>query len=102
MRQETPFIISISPVLNLIFGRGYNIPHSEWRGIGRILYGILLDSVLIKAGQTEYIKAMQSFPFLPHWPRIQSLSHLFSWSLSETGRGILLIPLILKCFGRSA
>jgi len=101
IQQAAPPIAELAPALDLILGRAYDPPHSEWRGIGRVIYGILLQNILTTAGQQEYIKAMQTMPFPGGWPRIQSPLHLFSWSLSETGRAVILIPLILRCYGKN-
>ena len=101
MRQEPPPILPIAPCLDLILGRGYDAPHSEWRGIGRALFGLLFNTILTQGGCNAFIKAMQVFPFPVGWPRIQSPLHLFSWSLSETGRALMILPMILRCRGRN-
>ncbi|RDW84612.1 hypothetical protein BP6252_02202 [Coleophoma cylindrospora] len=100
MREEAPAIAKISPALDLILGRGYDAPHSEWRGIGRVIIGFLFNEILTKTGQIKFTKALQQIPFPANWPRIQSPFHLFSWSLSETGRVLVLIPLILRCYSK--
>jgi hypothetical protein len=85
MRTEQSPIVELGPTLDLIYGRGYDAPHSEWRGIGRILQGLLFGAILTKAGSAAYLKAFQSFPFPPGWPRIQS-PVMYIWSLTEAGR----------------
>ena len=90
-------ITSLAPALDIILSRAYDAPHSEWRGLGRILQNFLLTAILSKKGSTAYLKAFQSFPFPPGWPRIQSPnSYIYSWSLSEAGRATVLTPLILR------
>jgi hypothetical protein len=101
MRDEVPDILPLAPALDLILGRGYDAPHSEWRGIGRVVFGLLLNNILTHNGRLEFVRAMQSFPFPHQWPRIQSPLHLFSWSLSETGRALVLLPLILRCCSKA-
>ena len=77
MRNELSLILLIAPALDLILGRGYNASHLEWRGIGRIVIGILFYNILTKAGQGFFITVMQTFLFPPGWPRIQSSLYLF-------------------------
>jgi hypothetical protein len=101
MREDPPPIAHIAPCLDLILGRGYDAPHSEWRGIGYAIFGVLFNTILTKGGCNAFIKAMQLFPFPNGWPRIQSPFYLFSWSLSETGRALIILPLILHCYGRN-
>jgi hypothetical protein len=70
MKSEAPPITSIAPTLDLILGRGYDAPYSKWRGIGRILLGLLFNNILTKHGRDSFIKAFQDYPFPPGWPRI--------------------------------
>lgn len=97
IRMESPAVAKLAPALDLIQSRAYDAPHSEWRGLGRILQGFLMTSILSKRGATAYFKAFQHFPFPPGWKRIQSPAfYIWSWSLSEAGRATLLTPLILR------
>ena len=97
IRMEPPAIAKLTPTLDLIQSRAYDAPHSEWRGLGRILQGFLMTSILSKRGATAYLKAFQHFPFPAGWKRIQSPAiYIWSWSLSEAGRATLLTPLILR------
>jgi len=100
LRPEPPAVAKIAPSLDLILGRGYDTPHSEWRGIGRVLYTLLFQHILTKACGIAFITAFQAFPFPYDWPRIQSPIHLFSWSLSETGRAMIVLSLLLRSCGR--
>ena len=98
IRVEPSAITKLVPALDLIQSRAYDAPHSEWRGLGRILQGFLMTSILSKRGASAYLKAFQKFRFPPGWKRIQSPAfYIWSWSLSEAGRAALLTPLILRC-----
>ena len=100
MRLHPPPISQIAPALDLILSRAYDAPHSEWRGLGRILQRLLFSSIFTKGGRS-YLKAFQPFQYSPEWLRIQSLAfYIWSWSLSETGRAIILTPLILRSHSR--
>jgi hypothetical protein len=77
MREEALAIEAIAPTLDLILGRGYDAPHSEWRGIGRILLSVLFNNILTKRSRESFIKRFQDYPFPAGWPRIQSPLHLF-------------------------
>jgi hypothetical protein len=65
MRLEPSPIIQLAPTLDLIHGRGFDAPHSEWRELGRVLQGLLFSSILTKAGCSAYPKAFQIFQFPP-------------------------------------
>jgi len=87
--------------LDLVLSRPYDVPHSEWRGLGRVLQGLLIQEVLTAAGREAYLRHFQSFHFPPGWGRIQSpLLYIWSWSLTEAGRATLLTPLVLRCHSR--
>jgi hypothetical protein len=95
LREDPPTIAAIALTLDLILSRGYDVPYSKWRGIGRVLLSILFNNIFTKRGRDSFIKRFQDYPFLIGWLRIQSLLHLFSWSLLETGRVMIIIPLLL-------
>ena len=101
MRPEESPYVDLCPSLDLIRSRPLDAPHSEWRGLGRILQALLIQEVLTKAGASAYLQAFQKFPFRHNWPRIQSPLYIWSWSLSEAGRATLLTPLILRCKSRT-
>ena len=97
IKIESSPMTRLAPSLDLVLSRPYDSPHSEWRGISRIMHSFLLSSVLSKKGSSLYLKAFQTFRYPPGWPHIQSpISHIWSWSLSEAGRASLLMPLILR------
>ena len=97
IRLETPPIMRLAPALDLIQSRAYDAPHSEWRGLGRVLQGFLMTKILTKRGSIAYLKMFQEFQFPPGWKRIQSPAYyIWSWSLSEAGKATLLTPLILR------
>jgi hypothetical protein len=103
MRSEESTYVQLAPYLDLILSRPWDAPHSEWRGLGRVLQALLFQEVLTKAGAMAYLQVMQSFPFPPKWPRIQSpLLYMWSWSISEAGRATILAPLILRCKSQSS
>ena len=102
MRPEESPYVDLCPSLDLIRSRPLDAPHSEWRGLGRILQALLIQEILTKAGASAYLQAFQKFPFRHNWPRIQSPLYIWSWSLSEAGRATLLTPLILRCKSRTA
>jgi hypothetical protein len=89
---------SLTPALDLILGRPYDIPHSEWKGLGGILHDLLFECILTPRGQSAYQLAFQHFVGPVGWPHIQSPStHRGSWSLSEVSRAMILTPLTLRC-----
>jgi hypothetical protein len=92
---------ALAPALDLILSRTYDIPHSEWKGLGKNLHKLLLDSILTPSGVSGYTSAFLHFPVPAHWPRIQNpKTHFRSWSLSEHGRAIIVTPLILRCHAK--
>ena len=101
MRAEVPAMVQLSPTLDLIMSRAYDAPHSEWRGLGRIIQSLLFSSILSKEGAKQYLHAFQRFPYPPGWSKIQSPAYyIWSWSLSEAGKATILIPLILRSCGK--
>ena len=97
IRLESPPVAKLCPALDLIQARAYDAPHSEWRGLGRILQSYLMTNILSKRGGTMYLRAFQNYRFPPGWQRIQSpVFYIWSWSLSEAGKATLLAPLILR------
>jgi hypothetical protein len=98
LQLEPSPLETLTPALNLILNRSYDIPHSEWKGLGRLLQDLLMDMILTPRGQREYSFLFQQFTRPAGWPRIQSpKNHRGSWSLSEHGRSIVLTPLVLRC-----
>lgn len=96
--RETPSPLrNLVPSLDLTLACAYDIPHSEWKGLGERLQDMLCRDMLRGNAVHLYYRAFQSFVPPVKWPRIQSPQHRFSWSLSENGRAILLTPLILRC-----
>ena len=76
----------LCPALDLILSRPYDIPHSEWKGLGKNLQELLMESILTPLGLSSYMSAFQHFPVPDDWPQIQNpRTHLGSWSLSEHG-----------------
>jgi hypothetical protein len=88
----------LTPALDLVLAQTYDIPHSEWKGLGKIMHQLLNKSILTGSGLTRYVAAFQRFVPPVDWPHIQSpRSHIKSWSMSECGRALMLVPLILRC-----
>ncbi|KAL9030964.1 MAG: hypothetical protein Q9196_000960 [Gyalolechia fulgens] len=103
IRKDSPALTKMTPALDLILSRTIDVPHSEWRGIGRILQGLLFSAILTKKGGDAYLKSFQSFQYPASWPRIQSPAYyVWSWSLSESGRATILTPLILRAHAHSS
>jgi hypothetical protein len=89
---------TLTPALDLILSLPYDIPHSEWKGVGGLLHDLLFDGILAPRGQSAYTLAFQHFVNPVGWPHIQSPStHRGSWSLSEVSRAMILTPLTLRC-----
>lgn len=98
MRASESPMVKLGPALDLILTRTYDIPHSEWKGLGRLMQELLIDTLLTKRGVQQYLRVFQSFPTPKPWPRIQSPArYIQSWSLSEAGRATIITPLILRC-----
>ena len=101
MRLNPSPIVELAPALDLVLSRPYDTPHSEWRGLGRLLQSLLFEAILTKNGGLAYLKAFQGYLFPPGWARIQSpMYYIWSWSLSEAGRASILLPLILRSHAR--
>lgn len=95
-------IMRLAPALDLIMGLGVDSSRSEWRGLGTIIHTVLFCSILSKQGREAYNCAFQNFPFPSTWRRIQSPAHhIKSWSSSEAGCAMIIIPLILRAHGRT-
>ena len=95
-KQASP-LEELVPSLDVTLGCAYDIPHSEWKGLGLNLQKVLCECILNAYGLQSYYTAFQKFVIPVQWARIQSPQHQRSWSLSENGRAILLTPLILRC-----
>ena len=97
MKKQEAAVVVLAPSLDLIQARPYDAPHSEWRGLGRVLQGLLFSTILTKRGCSSYLRHFQKFRYPQHWPRMQSPAfYIWSWSLSEAGRATILCPLILR------
>lgn len=97
IKPEKPPIGRLAPASDIILSRAYDAPHSEWRGLGRIIHSLLMTTILSKHGAKAYLKSFQNIRYPPGWPHIQSAAYyMWSWSLSETGRAGLLLPLIFR------
>lgn len=97
LRASQSPLQALAPALDLTVTCAYDIPHSEWKGLGQTLQKLLCEGILTSQGLQSYYRAFQAFVPPIQWPRIQSPQHQRSWSLSENGRAILLVPLILRC-----
>lgn len=54
----------ISPISNLIVTRPRDLAYSEYSGLSRMLYSLLIKGVLLLAIAKEYIVLLRTFPFL--------------------------------------
>lgn len=97
LREMPSPLEHLVPSVDLTLACAYDIPHSEWKGLGERLQDMLCRDMLTTNATQSYFDAFQAFVPPVNWPRIQSPQHRFSWSLSENGRAILLTPLILRC-----
>jgi hypothetical protein len=91
LQLKAPCIMTLAPTLDLVRGLGIGTPHSEWRGIGRAIQGVLFSSILTKNGSKQYVRAFQRYRSPLGWPKIQSPIHyMWSWSLRKPGAPRLL------------
>jgi hypothetical protein len=102
MNPKASPIARIAPTLDIILSIGLDEPHVLWRGIGRLLYILVITHVLDGLGRVHFIREFQRFRFPPGWQRIQSPLHQKKWTLSESGRAAIVLPLVLRCFGDEA
>ena len=88
MQPDPPAVSNLAPALDIIRSRPYDVPHSEWTGLGRIMQVFLMNKILTTRGGAAYVQAFQTFPFPPGWARIQSPSAAKfrgdSWTLFST------------------
>ena len=98
LQPEPSYLQFLTPALDLVLSRAFDIPHSEWKGLGRVMQDLLFEVILTPTGQREYASAFRQFTTPQHWPRIQNpKTHRGSWSLSELGLAVILTPLVLRC-----
>ena len=98
LNVEEPALFRLISALDIILTRPSDPAHSEYAGLCKQLYHLLLETILTVAGATAYVTALRSWPFAPGFARIQSpLHHLKSYSLSEHARWIVIIPALLLC-----
>jgi hypothetical protein len=102
MSPKASPIARIAPTLDIILSIGLDEPHVLWRGIGRLLYILVITHVLDGLGRVHFIREFQRFRFPPGWQRIQSPLHQKKWTLSESGRAAIVLPLVLRCCGDEA
>ena len=60
------------PALDLVLSRSCDIPHSEWKGLSRILQDLLFDVILTPRGRAGYESAFRTFIYPSSWPCIQN------------------------------
>ena len=95
---EPSVLEHLTPALDLVLSRSCDIPHSEWKGLSRILQDLLFDVILTPRGRTGYESAFRTFIYPSSWPCIQNPeSHRGSWSLTENGLALILTSLVLRC-----
>ncbi|PWY81995.1 hypothetical protein BO70DRAFT_44128 [Aspergillus heteromorphus CBS 117.55] len=98
--QSVPSPIErIMPTLDIVLGRPYDVPHSDWKGIG---YRLLeyIQKILVPSGVSNFATALQKVVRPAQWPHFPPLKHLKTWTLSDLGRGIILLPIILRVCAR--
>ena len=96
---ETPPLISVSPVLDIILSRPSDPAHSEYGGIIKQLHLLLMGAILTPEAQKSYSEELQAFKFPPGWGKLQSpVHHLGSYGLQEHARWSIIIPALLHCW----
>ena len=101
LQPEPCYLQTLTPALDLVLSRAFDTPHSEWKGLGRLLQDLLFEVILTPSAQRKYSSAFRKFLTPSHWPRIQNpKTHRGSWSLSELGLAVILTPLVLRCNAR--
>ncbi|PYH93074.1 hypothetical protein BO71DRAFT_286188, partial [Aspergillus ellipticus CBS 707.79] len=58
MQPDQSSLEQVTPTLDLVLGRPYDLPHSDWQGIGARLQKAILR-ILTPNGRIKYIKAIQ-------------------------------------------
>ena len=50
LQPEPSCLQSLIPALDLTMSRAYDVPHSEWKGLGRLMHDILIEVILKPMG----------------------------------------------------
>lgn len=65
-KQASP-LEELVPSLDVTLGCAYDIPHSEWKGLGQNLQKLLCESILNTHGLQSYYTAFQKFILPVQW-----------------------------------
>jgi hypothetical protein len=94
-----PVLQTITPALDLVLSRPFDLAHSEYQGLSQLMHELLKDTILTAKGLEEYYVTLRQHPFPPGWARLQSPIHyLGSYSLAEHARWSIIIPGLLRCW----
>ena len=97
-----PALFKMTPALDIILTRPADPAHSEYAGMCKHMHTLLMETMLTTAGAHRYATVLRSWPFAPGFGRLQSpIHHLKSYSLSEHGKWIIVIPGLLRCWLRA-
>jgi hypothetical protein len=61
LQPEPSYLQFLTPALDLVLSRAFDIPHSEWKGLGRVMQDLLFEVILTPTGQREYASAFRQF-----------------------------------------
>ena len=93
-----PALFKITPALDIILTRPADPAYSEYAGMCKHMHTLLMETILTTAGAQKYATVLRSWPFAPGFGQLQSqIHHLNSYSLSEHGKWIIVIPGLLRC-----
>ncbi|KAI1356515.1 hypothetical protein F5Y01DRAFT_267611 [Xylaria sp. FL0043] len=104
--NETLFstLRTLFPALDIIRSRPIDAAHSEYSGISKYLHRLIFQeatSLLTRAAGQQASEVFHYFPVPPGWPRFQSpRTHLDSYLMQEYARGIIILPVFLRCWLR--
>ncbi|KAI1819025.1 hypothetical protein F4861DRAFT_534789 [Xylaria intraflava] len=95
---------SLFPALDIIRSRPIDAAHSEYAGMSKYLHKLIFQeatSLLTRAAIQQAAEVFHHFPTPPGWPHFQSpRTHLDSYSIQDYARGIIVLPIFLRCWLR--
>ncbi|KAI1430453.1 hypothetical protein GGR50DRAFT_690442 [Xylaria sp. CBS 124048] len=102
--NETLFstLQGLFPALDVIRSRPIDAAHSEYAGLSKYVHRLIFQeatSLLTATSVEQAAGIFHYFPTPPGWPRFQSpRTHLDSYSMQEYARGIVVLPIFLRCW----
>lgn len=101
LKPECSVLQTMLPALDIVMSFPPDPAHSEYFGLIRNLYPLLLTKILTAKAVKEFAVVFNDFSFPQGWGRIQSPTvHMKSWSISECGRASIVVPIMLRCWLR--